>query len=48
MNDYDKTGRYLVKRDSVGFFRWLRETSFSPPANLIITGTAAERLLPAV
>jgi hypothetical protein len=23
MNDYDKAGRYLVKRDPAGFFRWL-------------------------
>jgi hypothetical protein len=23
MNDYDKAGRYLVKRDPEGFFRWL-------------------------
>src|SRR5262245_23658158 len=23
MNDYDKAGRYLVKRDPGGFFRWL-------------------------
>ena len=23
MNDYDKAGRYLVKRDPSGFFRWL-------------------------
>jgi hypothetical protein len=23
MNDYDKAGRYLVKRDPQGFFRWL-------------------------
>jgi hypothetical protein len=25
MNDYDKAGRYLVKRDPEGFFRWLLE-----------------------
>src|ERR1700722_2513475 len=23
MNDYDKAGRYLVKREPAGFFRWL-------------------------
>lgn len=23
MNDYDKAGRYLVKREPTGFFRWL-------------------------
>jgi hypothetical protein len=23
MNDYDKAGRYLIKRDPAGFFRWL-------------------------
>src|SRR5207237_919698 len=23
MNDYDKAGRYLIKRDSAGFLRWL-------------------------
>jgi hypothetical protein len=23
MNDYDKAGRYLIKRDAAGFFRWL-------------------------
>jgi hypothetical protein len=23
MNDFDKAGRYLIKRDPVGFFRWL-------------------------
>ena len=23
MNDYDKAGRFLVKRDSAGFLRWL-------------------------
>ena len=23
MNDYDKAGRYLVKRDPAGFFCWL-------------------------
>jgi hypothetical protein len=23
MNDYDKAGRYLIKRDPIGFFRWL-------------------------
>src|SRR5437867_171149 len=23
MNDYDKAGRYLVKRDPAGFLRWL-------------------------
>src|SRR5206468_609295 len=23
MNDYDKAGRYLAKRDSAGFLRWL-------------------------
>jgi hypothetical protein len=30
MNDYDKAGRYLVKRNPAGFFRWLlgRDVSF--------------------
>src|SRR5947209_16094993 len=31
MNDYDKAGRYLIKRDPTGFFRWLlrrREVTF--------------------
>src|SRR5579863_9787751 len=30
MNEYDKAGRYLVKRDPPGFFRWLlrREAAF--------------------
>ena len=23
MNEYDKAGRYLIKRDPPGFFRWL-------------------------
>ncbi len=27
MNDYDKAGRYLVKRDPAGFFRWLLRTA---------------------
>jgi hypothetical protein len=27
MNDYDKAGRYLIKRDSGGFFRWFFENS---------------------
>ncbi len=30
MNEYDKAGRYLIKRDPPGFFRWLlgRPVSF--------------------
>ena len=27
MNDYDKAGRYLVKRDPQGFFRWLLDNA---------------------
>jgi hypothetical protein len=27
MNDYDKAGRYLVKREPAGFFRWFLANS---------------------
>jgi hypothetical protein len=27
MNEYDKAGRYLVKREPTGFFRWLLANS---------------------
>jgi hypothetical protein len=27
MNDYDKAGRYLIKRAPAGFFRWLLRLS---------------------
>jgi hypothetical protein len=30
MNEYDKAGRYLIKRDPPGFFRWLLRRSDAP------------------
>jgi hypothetical protein len=30
MNEYDKAGRYLIKRDPPGFFRWLLRRRDAP------------------
>src|SRR5262249_53897430 len=40
MNDYDKAGRYLIKRDPAGFFHWL----LGRPAGVFHAWVDARRL----